>query len=170
MICSVFASFIASADVSVTIPDDYKQLNAGGSVIATVRISNLESTGREDVILNYDVKDSSGKTIFSKQETDAVETQASFVKTMQIPESAGEGRYSVNANVVYASGKVSSASSSFEVAKQSNNMLLTGIISFIVMIIMILAVLGLVKGRTMADRMRVRMKVRDIVRARGLNR
>jgi methionine-rich copper-binding protein CopC len=106
-------------DILVTIPQDYQTVEAGKELLTSIKLINLGSSGRIDVILNIEIKDSAGNMLLTKKETVAVETQANFVRTFTLPSDAKLGKYSIHVKLIYADGKEAAAESSFEIVKKS---------------------------------------------------
>ncbi|HEX9805109.1 MAG TPA: hypothetical protein VGA67_05495, partial [Candidatus Dojkabacteria bacterium] len=67
----------------------------------SVKLANFGGGSKVDVLVQYEILDDSGNSIYSSNETVAVETTASFVKTIQIPNSTREGTYTARTSVVY---------------------------------------------------------------------
>lgn len=67
----------------------------------SVKLLNFGNKNKVDVGLSYNVTDSEGKVIYHAEETVAVETTASFVKTIQIPYETKPGRYVVRSFITY---------------------------------------------------------------------
>ncbi|TSC95252.1 MAG: hypothetical protein CEN87_264 [Parcubacteria group bacterium Licking1014_1] len=67
----------------------------------SVKLSNFGSNNRVDVLVVYGIFTSSGKEIYSTNETVAVETTANFIKTIQIPFSASPGAYIAKTSITY---------------------------------------------------------------------
>lgn len=67
----------------------------------SVKLINFGSTRRVDVSINYKILDSEGVEVFSEGETVAVETTASFIKQVQLPDDIRPGRYTAVSNIIY---------------------------------------------------------------------
>lgn len=107
-------------NVNIEIPRQYKQSTT--EVLTTIKLVNLGGEKRIDVILDYTIENSIGNTILNKQETVAIETQASLVRYFTLPEGLPEDIYSINVVMSSLDGKVYAiASDSFEVVKTSKN-------------------------------------------------
>ncbi len=104
-------------DVAVTIPGVYRQVLPGREVVAQINIFNLKTVGRVDVSVDYGIKDFSGNLLASGDFTAAVETSASFVKGLSIPQNTTAGQYVMFATVRYRN-IVTSGSDSFEVIER----------------------------------------------------
>jgi hypothetical protein len=72
-------------DVKVEILPEYKIVYPGDKVMAQLTIYNLGKIGRVDVNVEYGVKNLSGNIIINGNETLAVETQVSSVKSLNMP-------------------------------------------------------------------------------------
>lgn len=86
-------------DVSINIPAEYKNLNQGDEVFFQVTLINLGEIGRVDLDLEYQIKDFDGNIILEFTEKVAVETQASFSKTIYLPENLNSGDYVIAVKV-----------------------------------------------------------------------
>lgn len=65
----------------------------GSSTTFEVRVFNLQSIESFNVDMDFFVKDINGNTIVSERESVVVQTQASFFKTLKIPEKLKTGNY-----------------------------------------------------------------------------
>ena len=151
-------------DIFITIPQDYQAVEAGKELLTSIKLINLGSSGRIDVILNIEIKDSAGNLLLTKKETVAVETQANFVRTFTIPSDAKLGKYSIHVKLVYADGKEAAAESSFEIVKKSTAIsrmayfILGGIIALGGLIYM-----GM-KSKTLIEKLKMKGQIRCIVK------
>lgn len=78
----------------------------------SVKLTNFGNRNRVDVTITYKITDAEGTAIYSAEETVAVETTATFVKTIQIPFETVPGRYIAKSSIVY-SGQVAPATTEF---------------------------------------------------------
>lgn len=102
-------------DVSLNVPAKYKELKSGDELLFQLTLFNLGETGRVDVQLEYVVQNFKGEVITRSSETVAVETQASFAKTLVLPDNLAEGDYVIYLSVRY-NGSVASSSDVFSIA------------------------------------------------------
>lgn len=124
-------------DVSLNIPAKYKNLNPGDDLFFQVTLLNLGEIGKTDVLLEYEIKDFEGKIIFSQSETVAVETQASFSKTIKLSPDIAFGDYVVLVRAKYGL-TVATASDVFNVGKREERIVQYAILIGILIIILIL--------------------------------
>lgn len=101
-------------DVSLRIPEKYQYVSPGEDVSAEISLYNLAGTGKVDVFVEYAILNRNGEEILREQETIAVETSTSFVRSFKLPEGTGSGKYFLYVKTTY-NGLVASASSQFNV-------------------------------------------------------
>jgi len=168
MTAETLASFKDSLfDISIAIPENYKKIEAGTELLASIKLVNLGSAGRIDVFLDYEVMDFNHNTILEKKETVAVETQANFVRTFAIPPNSPPGEYVLHARMIYADGKEAAAKHSFEVIKKANEADLRKYYLFAAIVITLAAIIFLgMKSRYFIEKIRLRLKIHSIVKER----
>ncbi|HLD97807.1 MAG TPA: hypothetical protein VI815_00615 [Candidatus Nanoarchaeia archaeon] len=101
-------------DVKIEIPKKFISVEPGDEVLATIKIFNLGEISKVDAKINYFIKDSEGRIIVSDEETIAVETQASFVKELKLPEDINLGDYIFEIETTY-NNEIAGASTWFSV-------------------------------------------------------
>jgi len=152
-------------DIFITIPQSYEKVEPGAELLTNVKLINLGSGGRVDVMMNYEIKDTSEKTLLTKKETVAVETQANFVRTFDIPADAELGKYKVYVKLIYADGNEAIAEASFEIVKASSqktkDYFIYGSLAVIVLAIL---VYFSIKSRVIIERIKMKLKIRAIVK------
>ena len=152
-------------DIFITIPQSYTKVTPGSELLTNVKLINLGSGGRVDVMMNYEIRDSSDKTLLTKKETVAVETQANFVRTFDIPQDAQPDKYKVYVKLVYADGKEAVSEASFEIVKASNQKTRDYFVygSLAVLVLAIIVYFS-IKSRVIIDKIRLKLQIRRIVR------
>jgi len=86
---------------------------APGEILpVSVKLSNFGGGSRVDVLVQYDILNSSGTVIYTSNETVAVETTNSFIKSIQIPSGTKEGDYSEKTSLIYQ-GQLTPATTQF---------------------------------------------------------
>jgi len=90
-----------------------RQVTAGDATTFEIRVFNLQNSD-SSVDMNYFVKDLDGNTVISESENVVVKTQASFFKTLRIPENLKSGEY-IFAASSSSEGSVGTASYLFEI-------------------------------------------------------
>src|SRR4030043_771758 len=107
-------------NLEVQIADTHKNIQAGGELWFTTKIMNLAGQQRMDITLNYNILDSQKNILASKSETLAIETQASFVGNINIPENAPEGNYELDVQIVVNNKEEAEGKDSFEIIKKDS--------------------------------------------------
>jgi len=106
-------------DIKLEIPRQFKRVLPGENVVAEIELYNLGDLERVDVNMDYIIKEEgTGKVILFEQDSLAVETQISFIKSFEIPEDTKYGNYIFYTRVNY-NEKVASASDRFKVGEES---------------------------------------------------
>lgn len=154
-------------DIQVTIPPHYQKIFPGEEVLASIRLVNLAGPGRVDVFLDYWIKNAEENIIFKKKETVAVETQASFVRTFTLPNAVEPGVYDLFVKLTYGEGKEASASHTFIIAKNEEQLQReeywnTGILFLALLLLFYVCC----RSKTFWKKLAMRMKAWRIVRKR----
>jgi hypothetical protein len=162
----LFPSIASAAqpfNIEIELPDTYKTISPGGEVWFTINLLNLDNLHRLDVSLNYDITSTNGTSITHNSKTVAIETQASFVASLKMPENAPPGDYSLNL-VVNSSLGESKAKAALKVANPDvqsvpyYNWVLAGVLGLVLVIFLI------AKFRPAIEKLRLNMKISKIVR------
>jgi hypothetical protein len=147
-------------NIEIELPDSYKTVNPGNDVWFTIKLLNLANAQRVDVTLNYDILDSNGISIVHNSKTVAIETQASFVADLKIPETALPGEYTVNVVVASSLGE-SRAKTSLKILAPKNVLMfyLTGV----GIILLLLLIFVLIKSKSLIAKFKLKLRIRKIV-------
>lgn len=97
---SLLYPYDITAEIADTVGTVDSSTEASNSKIApgeflpiSIKLVNFGSEKRIDVVVNYQILDSSGNEVYAESETVAVETTASFVKRIQLPYTLKGGTY-----------------------------------------------------------------------------
>jgi len=150
-------------DIFIEIPDEYQNVNIDEDILFTLKLVNLGGAGRIDVFLEYSVLDVNREVVLDKRETVAIETQASFLRELNL-EGIPVGDYEIYAKMIYADGKTVDGRHSFKIkSAEAERNVLIWIIAGIVLLIG-LAIFLYPKMKLIRDKMRIKSQVRKIVR------
>lgn len=134
-------------DVKLQIPEKMKVVNPGDEILAGVSIYNLGEIKRADANISYILKDSEGNILSIESEFAAVETQASLVKTIKIPDDAEPGFHFVYVVVEYQN-EIGSATAIIKVVEKEG--FIKGIRTILIwMVIILLALIVIFKLRNL---------------------
>ncbi|QQG38606.1 MAG: hypothetical protein HYS32_03290 [Candidatus Woesearchaeota archaeon] len=88
-------------DISIEIPEEFKEVLPGKKVLGQISLFNLGLLKRADVVVEYVVKDLEDNVIAMEQKTLAVETQASLLAELDLPSNIKPGVYVFAAKVKF---------------------------------------------------------------------
>ncbi|MFZ1971170.1 MAG: hypothetical protein WAU65_03270 [Candidatus Nanoarchaeia archaeon] len=106
-------------DVAINLPSQYNKVSPGDTILAGITLYNLGSS-YGDVSMEYFIETQNGTIISNQTDTVAIQTQASFIKSLQIPNNAPLGNYFLYVRATY-NGKLASASTGFQIVSTSQN-------------------------------------------------
>jgi len=164
----------SSLNVGLRVPDGYGSVYSGSDLVVELSVMNLRAENRVDVVVEYSVAREDGSVILSEHETVALETKASFVKSMRIPGQTSPGKYTVSSIVqVLNSDQNASASASFEVLEKPKDILSSSMDLFrqyiwllAILVFLAFLLLGLRKVTPGVRMLILKNKVHSVVRKR----
>lgn len=135
-------SLASAMTVTVSVPEKYSEVKAGEKVYFETEVKWPENVGRKDLRVEYSVKDKDGQEVAYLKVLKAIETQASFMDSVSIPESIAPGMYKISATISDYQNLNQDVAASFNVAKGGNNIqtylfIIIGITSLIAIIVTI---------------------------------
>jgi len=89
---------LAGLEVSVFVPEKYQRVQAGEMLQFQTSLKNIQKSGRHDIQLDYYIKKNE-ITITHNRELKAVETQASFLSSIKVPEETLPGIYNIEVQI-----------------------------------------------------------------------
>ncbi len=168
LIIQISSQVNTSSNIEVEIQSDYKTSSPGDEIWFTVKLMNLADVGRRDVILEYLIYDSNNEKILSKSEAVAIETQASFVNSIQLPQNINEGNYILRVNLISTEKEqISGTEVSFNILKNNQNKFLLGyIITGIILLIIISLII--LRGKTIISHYKIKKQIKKIIKNRKI--
>lgn len=151
-------------DIVVDIPKSYRTLNPGDELLSSIKLINLGCSGRVDVFLDYWIVDSQENVVVKKTETVAVETQANFVRSFDLPENVSPGDYKLYAKITYADGKFADGEHSFVIEEKEMDIPKQTLYVVIILIVLGIMVLVLTRSKPLIEKMQVKIRVARIVK------
>ncbi|MDH3353179.1 MAG: hypothetical protein OEL87_01910 [Nanoarchaeota archaeon] len=129
----------------VHVPEKYTDVTAGERFYFEIDIKYPENPSRKDLRLEYEILTRDGELLSRSKTLKAVETQASFIDFIVIPEGAKNGLHIINVKVKDFEVLSEEASSSFNIHASSDTVTLYLVIILIAIIFVgILVILGIV--------------------------
>ena len=158
ILCAFFtpASMYAAPEVQTSSAGLISKVAPGELLPISVKLLNFGNGSKVDVSISYKITNIEGKVIYSAEETVAVETTATFIKTVQIPFETIPGQYIAQSSIVYNNQVVpATAQFSFTVEKkifglfQSDFYLYGGILILVSIIVGVISHFWIKRRRTM---------------------
>jgi len=87
---------VFALSLTVDVPDKYNKVSAGERFFFTLAVKYPENPTRIDLRLNYEVRNEAGDLVASSKVLKAVETQASFIDSIVIPEDVNSGFHTID--------------------------------------------------------------------------
>lgn len=119
-------------EASVFVPEKYQRVQAGEMLQFQTSIKNIARSGRHDVQLDYYIKKNE-IVITHSRELKAVETQASFLASIKVPEETLPGIYEIEVQI----NEEESALATFYVTSSDIGQIQTYLIVLIIAIIIV---------------------------------
>lgn len=120
-ISSLISTAPASAlSIVVHVPEKYTDVHAGERFYFEIEVKYPENPSRKDLRLEYEIK-KDGEIIAQSKVLKAVETQASFIDFIVIPESADTGLHIINVKVSDYENLSEEVSASFHVTSEGSS-------------------------------------------------
>ena len=91
----LFINSVSAMTITINIPEKYSQVSAGEKVYFETEIKWPENDMRKDLKMEYSIKNQNGEEIAYLKVLKAIETQASFMDSISIPESTKAGAYKI---------------------------------------------------------------------------
>ena len=112
----LFSSMYVSAlNIVVHVPEKYTDVQAGERFYFEIEVKYPENPSRKDLRLNYKIVDEENNVIAQSKVLKAIETQASFIDFIVIPESSETGLHLIKISVSDYEGLSEEVEASFNV-------------------------------------------------------
>jgi hypothetical protein len=85
-------------ELSIEVPEKYQNVRAGEMLQFKVELKNIQKAGRHDIQLDYYIKKNE-ITLAHRRELKAIETQASFLSSIKVPEETLPGLYNIEVQI-----------------------------------------------------------------------
>jgi len=167
---TVFAE--GNFNLEVELPSQYSTAFVGEKIHFTVKVVNLDNLERMDITLEYKILED-GEEVMLKRETVAIETQASFVGEVLIPEKSPEGSSILQVRIIGENEEIlSEGQVKFFISERPGviKFILKNkweiIISFAVLIFVLTIFLSRKKIKDFFEKRKIKSKVSDIIDTR----
>jgi hypothetical protein len=135
-----FLNLIPAMTITIGIPDKYQEVSAGETIYFQTEVKWPENDMRKDLRIEYFIKDKDGGEVAYLKVLKAIETQATFMDSITIPESTPSGLYKIYAEIGDYTQMSEEVAASFKVTgkKEDTFMIYLYIILAVVILIAIL--------------------------------
>jgi hypothetical protein len=133
---------VLAMSIAIGIPEKYSEVKAGEKVYFETEVKWPENVGRKDLRIEYSVKDKDGAETAYLKVLKAIETQASFMDSISIPESTPPGLYKISAEFNDYKDLSQEVVASFNVAKAGNSVekylfIIIGVLGIVVLLVLV---------------------------------
>jgi hypothetical protein len=161
-----FAVKSGAFNLEVDIPSTYSTIERGSEIHFTTKVMNLRGENRIDISLKYEIVDKYERIIISKVETMAIETQASFVGSLKIPDDIDEGNYDLHVTLLANDVEEARSRASFRIMDEENE-----IIYYMYFLVILIISLGLIvfivkRSKIILEKFRMRSKIHSMIKKR----
>ena len=119
----LFISNTSALSVNIHVPEKYTDVSPGERFYFEISVKYPENPERKDLRLEYEITDRDGGLIAQTKTLKAVETQASFIDFIVIPENTKSGLYFISVKILDYDELSEEVSSSFNVVGNKVNQL-----------------------------------------------
>ena len=138
---------VSALSIVVHVPEKYTDVMAGERFYFEIEIKYPENPSRKDLKLNYEILTQDGELITQSKVLKAIETQASFMDFIVIPESADSGMHIIKVKISDYEILSEEVEASFQVIKRGSEIkmyffILLGIVILVGVLVVINIVLS----------------------------
>jgi len=151
-------------NLEVEIAQTHKTINPGEHVWFTTKIMNLGRQERTDITLEYEVLNKDKELVAKKTETVAIETQASFVSNLKIPEKSSQGPHTLEVSLKVNENEEAKGSSSFNVVWEKQEYVRYVVIGLIIVAVLVILMILVIKSKKFIEEQKVRSQIHNIVK------
>jgi hypothetical protein len=144
LILSNFISIVSVSALSIVVhvPEKYTDVQAGERFYFEIEVKYPENPQRKDLRLNYEILTTDGEVIAQSKVLKAIETQASFMDFIVIPESANSGMHIIKVKISDYESLSEEIEASFHITKSGSEIkiyffILLGVIIFVGILVFI---------------------------------
>jgi hypothetical protein len=164
----LFVNLASAMTVTINVPEKYSEVSAGEKVYFETEVKWPENTGRKDLRIEYTIKDKNNQTIAYLKVLKAIETQASFMDSISLPESTKAGTYAIFLTLNDYGQLEHEVAASFRVAEKQISK--QGYYPIAIVAVGILVSMVLIffykKLRALFEKLQIKIKVGEIIKKR----
>lgn len=149
----IFLSFnVFALSATVSVPQKYQEVHAGEQIFFETEIKWPENNLRRDLRIEYFVKDKDGNEVAYLKVLKAIETQASFIDSIVLPETLESGVYRIYVKIGDYAELDEEIGASFTVTGKKEDLfktylLIIGAVVFLIAILVVIELFILLRKR-----------------------
>ena len=148
LFCFISIVSVSALSIVVHVPEKYTDVQAGERFYFEIEIKYPENPSRKDLRLNYEIVDEENNIIAQSKVLKAIETQASFIDFIVIPESAETGLHIIKIKISDYEDLSEEVEASFNVVQRGGQLKLYFFILLgVIIIVGILVVVNIILSR-----------------------
>ena len=148
LFCFISIALASALSIVVHVPEKYTDVQAGERFYFEIEIKFPENPSRQDLRLNYEIVDAENNIIAQSKVLKAIETQASFIDFIVIPESAETGLHVIKVGISDYESLSEEVEASFNVVHRRGQLKLYFFILLgVIIIVGILVVVNIILSR-----------------------
>jgi len=139
----LFLNLASAMTLTINIPEKYSEVHAGEKIYFETEVKWPENNIRKDLRVEYSIKDKNGQEIAYLKVLKAIETQASFMDSISIPESIESGTYKIYLNISDYNELNQEVAASFKIVEKPGDLfktylpLILGVVGLIAILVVI---------------------------------
>ena len=149
LFCFISIVSVSALSIVVHVPEKYTDVQAGERFYFEIEIKYPENPSRQDLRLEYEILDEENNIIAQSKVLKAIETQASFIDFIVIPESAEKGLHLIKISISDYESLSEEVEASFQVISAGSGQIKTYffILLGVIVVVGILVVVNIILSR-----------------------
>jgi hypothetical protein len=128
---------VTAISLATHVPEKYTQVTAGERFYFEIEIKYPENPTRKDLILQYEILNQNNELIAQAKVLKAVETQASFIDFIVIPETANSGLYTLKITIEDYEDLSQEIQATFNITSSTTDQIIIYLIVILIAIILV---------------------------------
>jgi len=146
---------VPSLSAKVFVPEKYSEVYSGERVYFGIEVKYPENPSRKDLILEYQILNSENEIIAGSKVLKAIETQASFMDFLIIPEGIKSGKYIIKIKIGDYEDLNQEISTNFKIIgyKRDKSILYFSVIIFTIIFMSVLIIISVLNRKKLRKKL-----------------